>query len=162
MGAGLGEGTLRHLFQEYSLTSPEDISEEDSGPVDLQVALAVNITCKLDPEAAEETVTSTLCSLRFNGSIFDDIPELDLEWLKDNSLEKDVKGISEYVKKHTERKGKAKRQIEKYSTHINEMYCKSRRVKIAKKVANPGLTATRGRRMPIVTTLVFRGLQTSS
>ena len=75
-----------------------NISEEECGPEDVQVALAVDLARKLDPEATEERVTAALTSNRLKGSGLDGVPDLDLEWLKGNRLEEDVSKLSEYVK----------------------------------------------------------------
>ena len=157
--AGFGEGVLRHLYNEYSLPLPADISEEDCGPEDLQVALAVDLTCKFDPKATEEKITAEVTSNRFKGSVFDDTPDLDLDWLKDNSLEKDVKEISEYVKQHDETKNKAKKDIEMFTTHVKTRYEKSSKAKGAEAESERGAQVRRRRVQHIAFTMPFRSRQ---
>ena len=122
--AGLSGATLRCVFQEYDLAEP--LAPESETGDDVELALAVDLSCKFNPEVAEGAVVAKLMAQRYSPGDLSDLPELDLQWLEDSSLDKDAKTIAEWYKEHEQKKVKAKGSLEQLVACVKECWSKSK------------------------------------
>lgn len=121
--SGLNEATLRHVYDEFSLELPSPPHSEKGD--DLEVVLAVDLACKFNPKTEEQAVVSQLLQARRGELATDDSPDFDLEWVKDNSLEKDAQAIQACFEQQSARKQSTKASVVKLAAVASECWRKS-------------------------------------
>ena len=115
---------MREVYTEFDLKAPAEDVDSAHGD-DVALALAVDLTCKFDPEVTEEQTVECLLAQNVSESALSDLPEIDWGQLAESSLEKDVKEIKEYYAQHAAKKKKALEQIKLQKGYIGDCWVRS-------------------------------------
>lgn len=90
---------------------------------DVEVSLAVDLSCKFD--STEQQVVSKIMAGRFKSHFLEELPEIDIDWLKDNSLDKDAQDIQAFVRDYNDRKSRLKPAAAKMSAYAKTCWAAS-------------------------------------
>lgn len=92
---------------------------------DVGVSLALDLSCKFDPTVPEEQVVSKIMAGKFKSKFLEELPEIDLDWLKDNSLDKDAQDIQAFVRDCNDKKTRLNPAVAKLSAYAKTCWATS-------------------------------------
>lgn len=122
--SGLNEATLRGVYEEFQMPLPEQPEDTSGAEGEIAISMAVDLACKFNPDLDETTAIAKVLESKSLADM-EDLPDIDMDWLKDNSLEQDVQDIQKYYDNHQQRRAKAKQKVASVAGFVRSCWARS-------------------------------------